>query len=238
MAPLHTPATVLAPLGEAFAGPAIVTRYLGSSGRIVATHKRGPGETERVAVPYQPGWDAERNHRAAAEKLAAAMGHGPRVLVARGHDHDCYVWVSVGLWQVESAALALAACRELTAACAAGATAQDLALPLSLAREALDMAQSRPVVDGWALLSRPDRLEVRDILGRTLFTLPDTYSAAHALACAQAAGWQLTATARATAARLHDVCNAEPSPEGVAVALAALGGCPAVVATLTAKGVA
>ena len=231
-------AEILSPLAEAFAGPAIVTRYLASSSRIVATHKRGPGETERVALPYQPGWDAERNHRAAAEKLAAAMGHGPRVLVARGHDHDCYVWVSVGLWQVESAALALAACRELTAACAAGATAEDLALPLSLAREALGMTQSRPVVDGWALLSRPDRLEVRDILGRALFTLPDTYSAAHALACAQAAGWQLTATARATAARLHDVCNAEPSPEGVAVALAALGGCPAVVATLTAKGVA
>jgi hypothetical protein len=231
-------AEILSPLAEAFAGPAIVTRYKGGSSRIVATHTRGPGETERVALPYQPGWDAERNHRAAAEALAAAMGHGPRVLVARGHDHDCYVWVSVGLWQVESAALALAACRELTAACAAGATAQDLALPLSLAREALDMTQSRPVVDGWAVLSRPDRLEVRDILGRPLFTLPDTYSAAHALACAQAAGWQLTATARATAARFRDVCNAEPSPEGVAVALAALGGCPAMVATLTAKGVA
>ena len=241
---INTAAALLAPLSapwevsqEQFSGPAIVTRYLASSSRIVATHKRGPGETERVALPYEPGWGAERNHRAAAEKLAAAMGHGPRVLVARGHDHDCYVWVSVGLWQVESAALALAACRELTAACAAGATAEALALPLALARQALDQQEIQPTVAGFAELSRPSRFEIRDILGQPILTLPDTLSAAGAMAACQSAGWPLTAPMAALATRWADL-GQTPDPAAVALALEARGGCPAVVATLTAKGVA
>lgn len=216
------PAVILQPLADSFNGPAIVTRYLAGSSRIVATHKRGAGETERLSLPYCPGFDSERNHRAAAEALAEQMGHGPRVLVARGHDSDCYVWVSVGLWQVQSAALALAACRELAAACAAGADAEALALPLSLARQAIDRDPVRPVVGGVALLARGGP-QVRDLFGQALFTLPDTYSAAHALACAEAAGWVLTAEARAIAARHRDVCAAEPSPAGVAVARDALG---------------
>jgi hypothetical protein len=238
MSAAHTPAPVLAPLGEAFAGPAIVTRYLGSSGRIVATHKRAPGETERVALPYQPGWDAERNHRAAAEALAAAMGHGPRVLVARGHDADQYVWVSVGLRQVEPAALALAACRELVAACAAGATAEALALPLALARQALRIdSDYRPTIAGFAELSRPSRLEIRDILEQPVLTLPGTLSPAGAMAACQAAGWPLTAPMAALAIRWADL-GQTPDPAAVALALEARGGCPAAVAALTAKGVA
>jgi len=224
-------AEILSPLAEAFAGPAIVTRYKGGSSRIVATHKRGPGETERVALPYQPGWDAERNHRAAAEALAAAMGHGPRVLVARGHDHDCYVWVSVGLWQVERAALALAACRELTAACAAGATAEALALPLALARQALHEQEIQPTVAGFAELSRPGRLEIRDVLRQPIFTLPDTLSPAGAMAACQAAGWPLSAPMAALATRWSDL-GQTPDPAAVALALEARGGCPAVIATL------
>jgi hypothetical protein len=58
------------------------------------------------------------------------------------------------------------------------------------------------------------------------------------LAAAQAAGWMLTAPMRATAARLRNVCGAEPDPAAVAAAVAALGGCPAAVAALSAKGVA
>lgn len=218
------PATLLNPLAATFNGPAIVTRYLAGSSRIVATHKRGAGETERLSLAHYPGWDAERNHRAAAEALAERMGHGPRVLVARGHDADCYVWVSVGLWQVQSAALALAACRELVAACAAGADAEGLALPLALARDALapGSVTPPPVVAGFALPQR-DGVEVRDLFGQVLFVLPDTYSAAHALACAEAAGWVLTAEMKAVAARHREVCAAEPSPAGVAVARAALG---------------
>lgn len=225
-------------LADSFNGPAIVTRYLRGSSRIVATHKRGPGETERVSLPCDPSRDAEANHRAAAEALAEAMGHGPRVLIARGHDHDQYVWVSVGMWQVEPVAHALAACRELVAACAAGADAEALALPLMLARMATGQERrARPVVATVCTLARAG-LIVRGILGEALFTLPDTYSAAHALACAEAAGWVLTAEARAIAARHREVCGAEPSPQGVADAMEALGGCPATIASLRAQGVA
>lgn len=218
------PATLLNPLAGTFDGPAIATRYLAGSSRIVATHKRGAGETERLSLAYSPALGDEGNHRAAAEALAERMGHGPRVLVARGHDADCYVWVSVGLWQVQSPALALAACRELVAACAAGADAEALALPLALARDALAPGgvTPPPVVAGFVLLAR-DGVEVRDLFGQALFSLPDTYSAAHALACAEAAGWLLTAEMRAVAARHRDVCAAEPSPAGVAIARAARG---------------
>ena len=210
-------------LADSFNGPAIVTRYLRGSSRIVATHKRGPGETERVSLPCDPGRDAEANHRAAAEALAEAMGHGPRVLIARGHDHDAYLWVSVGLWQVEPVAHALAACRELMAACAAGADAEALALPLMLARMATGQQRGGhpAVVAGFALMRYG--VELRGVMGEALFTLPDTYSPAHALACAEAAGWLLTAEARATAARHRNLCGAEPSPEGVAEALRARG---------------
>jgi hypothetical protein len=218
------PAVILQPLADSFNGPAIVTRYLAGSSRIVATHKRGQGETERLSLAHSPALSSEGNHRAAAEALAERMGHGPRVLVARGHDADCYVWVSVGLWQVESAALALAACREMVAACAAGADAEALALPLALARDALARGgvTPPPVVAGFALPER-DGVEVRDLLGQALFTLPDTYSAAHALACAEAAGWLLTAEMRAVAARHREICLSEPHPAGVAIARAARG---------------
>jgi len=219
----HTITAAHLGLADSFNGPAIVTRYLRGSSRIVATHKRGPGETERVSLPCDPGRDAEANHRAAAEALAEAMGHGPRVLIARGHDHDQYVWVSVGLWQVEPVAHALAACRELVAACAAGADAEALALPLMLARMATGQQRGGhpAVVAGFALMRYG--VELRGVMGEALFTLPDTYSPAHALACAEAAGWLLTAEARATAARHRDLCGAEPSPEGVAEALRARG---------------
>lgn len=211
-------AAILQPLADSFNGPVIVTRYLAGSGRIVATHKRAPGQTERVTCPYDPGFDAERNHREAAQALAERMGHGPRVLVARGHDADAYYWVSVGLWQVESAALALAACRELAAACAAGANADALALPLSLARQAIDRDPVRPVVAGFALMANPERVEVRDLFGQALFSLPDTFSPVHAVACAEAAGWVLTAEMRSLAERFRELGGGEPSPTGVAAA--------------------
>ena len=218
------PATLLNPLAATFNGPAIITRYLAGSSRIVATHKRGKGDTERLSLAYNPALGDEGSHRAAAEALAERMGHGPRVLVARGHDADCYVWVSVGLWQVQPAALALAACRELVAACAAGADAEALALPLRLAQDALAPGgvTPPPVVAGFALMARPERVEVRDLFGQALFSLPDTYSPVHAMACAEAAGWVLTAEARGLAQRFRDLGGGEPSPAGVATARAVL----------------
>lgn len=219
------PATLLDPLAGTFDGPAIVTRYLAGSSRIVATHKRGQGETERLSLAYSPALGDEGSHRAAAEALAERMGHGPRVLVARGHDADAYYWVSVGLWQVQPSALALAACRELVAACAAGADAEALALPLALARDALAPGgvTPPPVVAGFALMARPERVEIRDLFGQALFSLPDTYSPIHAMACAEAAGWVLTAEARGLAQRFRDLGGGEPSSDGVAVARAARG---------------
>jgi hypothetical protein len=109
------------------------------------------------------------------------------------------------------------------AACAAGADAEALALPLMLARMATGQQRGgQPaVVAGFALMRHG--LEVRGILGEALFTLPDTYSPAHALACAEAAGWLLTAEMRAVAARHRDICAAVPGREGVAIARAARG---------------
>ena len=219
----HTITAAHLGLADSFNGPAIVTRYLRGSSRIVATHKRGPGEIERVSLPCDPGRDAEANHRAAAEALAEAMGHGPRVLIARGHDHDAYTWVSVGLWQVEPVAHALAACRELVVACAAGADTEALALPLALAQSALAPGRlsSPPVVAGWA---EPGcRIDVLDLLGQPLFSLSDSYSPVHAIACAEAAGWGLTSEMRALAQRFRDFRMGEPSPAGVAVASHARG---------------
>ena len=48
--------TLLNPLAGTFDGPAIVTRYLAGSSRIVATHKRGQGrgETERLSLAHSP----------------------------------------------------------------------------------------------------------------------------------------------------------------------------------------
>jgi hypothetical protein len=94
------------------------------------------------------------------------------------------------------------------------------------------------VVAGFALMARPERVEVRDLFGQALFNLPDTYSPVHAMACAEAAGWPLTAEARALAQRFRDLGGGEPSPRGVADAMEARGGCPATIATLRAQGVA
>ena len=223
----HTITAAHLGLTDTLNGVAIVTRYVGPTNhrpsRIIATHKRGSNDTARATREWQHHHDSEANHRAAAEALAEAMGYGPRVLIARGHDHDQYVWVSVALWQAEPIAHALAACRELVAACAAGADAEALALPLMLARMATGQQRGGhpAVVAGFALMRYG--VEVRGILGEALFTLPDTYSPAHALACAEAAGWLLTAEARATAARHRDLCLSEPHPEGVAEALRARG---------------
>ena len=223
----HTITAAHLGLADTLNGLAIVTRYVGPTNhrpsRIIATHKRGSNETARVTREWQPHHDSEANHRAAAEALAEAMGHGPRVLIARGHDHDAYSWVSVALWQVEPVAHALAACRELVAACAAGADAEALALPLALAQSALAPGRlSRPpVVAGWA---EPGcRIDVLDLLGQPLFSLSDSYSPVHAIACAEAAGWGLTSEMRALAQRFRDFRMGEPSPAGVAVASHARG---------------
>ena len=214
-------------------GPAIVTRYVGPTdhrpSRIVATHKRDSQQTIRATVEWDHAIDADANHRAAALAcLARCAFSQPMALAARGHDHDCYVWIAIGDWQTEPAALALTACRELIAALTEGGSAESLALPLALARMATGAADVRPVVDGFAVTS--DSVTLQDPLGRPIdgLSFPGSLSPAGALAAAQAAGWPLTAPMAHTAGRLQ----CDPDPAAVAQALSAKGGCPAVVATL------
>lgn len=216
-------------------GPAIVTRYLGPTdhrpSRIVATHKRDSERTFRATVEWDHSLSAEDNHRAAALAcLARAEFSQPMGLAARGHDHETYVWVAVGLWQLESAALALAACRELLAALAGGGDAEALALPAALALQATGAAPIRPTVAGWALGPADPGPVLLDCLDRPIegLSFGGTLSPSGALAAAQAAGWPLTAAMAHTAGRLQG----EPDPAAVAQALSARGGCPAVIATL------
>jgi hypothetical protein len=221
---------------QTFSGPAILTRYLGPTdsrgSRVVATHKRDIDRTIRSTVGWDHSLDAEENHRAAADAcLARCEFSQPMALIARGHDHDAYLWVAVGLWQLETAALALEACRALEVAAAGGATAEALALPVALARMATGTDHPRPLITGATV--RGDGVAVIDHLAREICRMPGSCSMAGALAAAQAAGWPLSPAAAATAARLQG----PPDPAAVTIALEALGGCPAVIATLKGEGV-
>jgi hypothetical protein len=218
---------------------AIVATYHGPTDRRgavwKASIKRSPNERAITAIaPFQEGPDA------AVAALITKAGLTWRVLPSAGSvdGGNTYTYVAEltpgegqALVAGERAVLALEAAKELEALTAGFVADPEnpYGLALALARMATGTDRPRPLITGWAATRAG--LEVRDHLGRTVFTLPDTYSAAHALACARAAGWQLSATARATADRLPITGLSEPSPDGVAIALAALGGCPAVIAT-------
>lgn len=225
---------------EMLTGPAIITRYVGPtdhrSSRVIATHKRDSERTVRATVAWDHNRDSEGNHRAAALAcLARCEFSRSLTLAARGHDHDCYLWVAVGDWQLEPAALALTACRELLAAVAGGADAAALALPVALARQATGAAPIVPTINGWATGPRRDALTLTDALGRPIDGLEfgGELSPAGAMAAARAAGWALTAPMAALAHRWTDTLAQAAHPAAVAQALAARGGCPAVVAALT-----
>ena len=92
-----------------FCGPLIITRYLGPTNyrgsRVVATHKRDSETVWRVTLSWDHVLNSTENHQAAAVALMQRwpFGDGSEafVLVARGHDHDCYAWVAVAPWQLE-----------------------------------------------------------------------------------------------------------------------------------------
>lgn len=245
--PLTMPAPLTAPL--TLTGPAIVTRYKGPTdrrpeGHVIASHKRDDSRTYRATVSWNHAIDSTENHRAAALAcLARCEFSQDLTLAARGHDDSTYVWVAVGLWQLEPAALALAACQELLAAVAGGADAAALALPVALARQATGAAPVVPTVCGWATGPRKDALTLTDALGRPIdgLSFGGELSPAGAMAAARAAGWALTAPMAALAHRWTDTLAQAPNPAAVAQALSARGGCPAVIATLNpsaAQGVA
>lgn len=202
----------------------------------MATHKRDSQCTIRATIAWNHSINAEENHRAAALACLARCEFSQGVtLAARGHDHEIYAWVAVSQWQLEPAALAMAACRELAAALAGGGDAESLALPAALALQATGAAPVNPTVDGWILGPAHPGPVLIDCLGRPIegLSFGGELSPAGALAAAAAAGWPLTAPAAHTAGRLQG----EPDPAAVAQALAARGGCPAAVATLKGQGV-
>jgi hypothetical protein len=202
----------------------------------VASVKRDTRERARTAaLPAHLGPDAAVAH------LIGRLGLGWRALPCAGSidggETYCYVaelgegGEALGLAAGERAALALEACRALEVAAAGGATAEALALPVALARMATGTDHPRPLITGATV--RGDGVAVIDHLAREICRMPGSCSMAGALAAAQAAGWPLSPAAAATAARLQG----PPDPAAVTIALEALGGCPAVIATLKGEGV-
>ena len=217
---------------------AILCRYRvarDGSAAWVASIKRAPGDRAQTAsLPAHLGPDAAVAH------LIGRLGLPWRMLPAAGSvdggETYCYVaelgegGEGLALAAGERAALALEACRALEAAAAGGADAAALALPVALARMATGTDRPRPLITG--AIVRGDGVAVIDHLRREICRMPGRCSMAGALAAARAAGWPLAPAAAATADRLQG----DPDPAAVAVALQALGGCPAVIATL--KGAA
>jgi len=221
---------------------AIIATYHGPGARGAtwrATLRRSPNDRPAAAtVPAQDGPDA------AVAALLRKLGLPWRMLPAAGSPDGGgrYVYVaelSPGEGQAlaagERAVWALAAAAELEAI-TAGAEPADpadpLALAVAMARVATGTDRPRPVVAGWEWPTAG--VALADILGRPIegLAFSGELSPAGALAAAQTAGWLLTAPMRATARRLADVIGSDPDPAAVAQALAARGGCPAVIATL------
>ena len=202
-----------------------------------ATLRRSPNDRPvGASVPSHDGPDA------AVAALLAKLGLPWRMLPAAGSPDGGgrYVYVAEltpgegrALAAGERAVLATLAARELEALTLGDATASadnPYGVAVALSRMATGTDRVRPLISGW----RTDATgtAATDHLGRPVVTLSGALSPAHALAACAAAGWVLTTDARQVAAK-H---MADPDPAAVAVALQALGGCPAVVATL--KGVA
>ena len=246
--PLHPydPATVTAAHGWASDDhprhyrAAVVVTYHGPGTRGAtwrATLRRSPSDRPvGASVPSHDGPDA------AVAALLAKLGLPWHMLPAAGSPDGGgrYVYVAEltpgegrALAAGERALLALLAARELEALTLGDATASasnPYGVAVALSRMATGTDRVRPLISGW----RVDTTGTAaiDHVGRPVVTLSGDLSPAHALAACAAAGWVLTTDARHVAAK-H---MADPDPAAVAVALQALGGCPAVIATL--KGVA
>lgn len=63
-------------------------------------------------------------------------------------------------------------------------------LAIIVADMATGKRRAEPIVAGWR--DDQDGVTATDHLGRDLFTLPDTFAPAHAMACAKASGWILS----------------------------------------------
>jgi hypothetical protein len=249
--PLHPydPATVTAAHGRASDDhprhyrAAVVVTYHGPATRGAtwrATLRRSPSDRPvGASVPAHDGPDA------AVAALLTKLGLDWRMLPAAGSPDGGgrYVYVAEltpgegrALAGGERAVLAMLAARELEALTLGDATASvdnPYGVAVALSRMATGTDRVRPLISGWAMgLGGSTATAATDHLGRPVVTLRGDLSPAHALAACAAAGWMLTTDARHVAAK-H---MADPDPAAVAVALQALGGCPAVIATV--QGVA
>ena len=202
-----------------------------------ATLRRSPSDRPvGASVPSHDGPDA------AVAALLGKLGLPWRMLPAAGSPDGGgrYVYVAEltpgegrALAAGERALLALLAARELEALTLGDATASasnPYGVAVALSRMATGTDRVRPLISGWR--DEATGTVAIDHLSRPVVTLSGALSPAHALAACAAAGWVLTTDARQVAAK-H---MADPDPDAVAVALQALGGCPAVIATL--QGVA
>mgnify|MGYP003651204066 CR=1 FL=1 len=88
-------------------GCLIKTRYLGPTNhrgsRVVATHKWCDSETKRATVSWDYELDAQDNHLAAAQQLAAVMfslpsSSVPGKISGMGWDHDAYYFLALADW--------------------------------------------------------------------------------------------------------------------------------------------
>jgi hypothetical protein len=95
--------------------------------------------------------------------------------------------------------------------------------PYGSARIVADMATGQrrpePIVAGWCK-GHPilETVTVKDHLGRDLFTLGDRFAPIHAMACARAAGWILSADSLDLAKKWVDELGQVPDAAGVALA--------------------
>ena len=90
-------------------GCLIKTRYLGPTNyrnsRVVATHKWADGDTKRVVISWDHNLDAQDNHLAAAQALAAVMfdqsrapGFNGGKITGMGWDSDAYYFLALADW--------------------------------------------------------------------------------------------------------------------------------------------
>ena len=197
----------------------VVVTYCGPNGRRGAVWrgsiKRSPNERAITAsVPSHDGPDA------AAVAVLQKAGLTWRLLPAAsvdGGNRYCYAaerssGEGAALAQGEKAVFAMHAAQLLTHESA------PYGLALSVADMATGKRRPEPIVAGW-IVGRPvESVTLTDHLGRDLFTLPDTFAPAHAMACARAAGFILSAESLDLAKRWTGELGQTAAPAGVEIA--------------------
>lgn len=197
----------------------VVVTYHGPTDRRGAVWKgsikRSPNDRAITAsVPSHDGPDA------AAVAVLQKAGLRWRLLPAAsvdGGNRYCYAaerapGEGAALAQGEKAVLAMHAAQLLTHESA----------PYGLAISVADMATGKrrpePIVSGFVMGRPVESVALIDHLGRELFTLPDRFAPAHAMACARAAGFILSADSLDLAKRWTAELDQTADPAGVEVA--------------------